>query len=103
MTTDRIALIELLEKSSDTDFLREMLGFVADKLMALETEGLCGAGHGERRADRLFIGVHLRGVDMAIADRQRGLDGGAAGIALQAKGSEAELGHANALGFQIVH
>ncbi len=53
MTTDRIALIELLEKSSDTDFLREMLGFVADKLMALETEGLCGAGHGERRADRL--------------------------------------------------
>ena len=60
-------------------------------------------GRRERRADRLFIGVHLRGVDMAIADRQRGLDGRAAGIALQAEGSEAELGHVDALRFQIVH
>ena len=52
MTTDRMALIELLEKSADTDFLREMLGFVADRLMALEAEGLCGAAPRERSADR---------------------------------------------------
>ena len=52
MTTDRMALIELLEKSADADFLREMLGFVADRLMALEAEGLCGAAPGERSPDR---------------------------------------------------
>ena len=52
MTTDRMALIELLEKSADADFLREMLGFVADRLMALEAEGLCGAAPGERSPER---------------------------------------------------
>ena len=52
MTTDRIALRELLEKGSDVDLLREMIGFVADRLMALEVEGLCGAGHGERTPAR---------------------------------------------------
>jgi transposase-like protein len=43
---------ELIEKSSDMDFLREMIGFAADRLMALEVDGLCGAGHGERSASR---------------------------------------------------
>jgi putative transposase len=52
MTMDRIALRELLEKGSDHDLLREMIGFVADRLMALEVEGLCGAGHGERTPAR---------------------------------------------------
>ncbi len=52
-TTDRIALIELLEKSGNTDFLREILGFVAERLMALETEGLCGAGPCERSPARI--------------------------------------------------
>ena len=52
MTTDRMALIELLEKSADTDFLREMLGFVADRLMALEAEDRCGAAPGERSPER---------------------------------------------------
>ena len=52
MTTDRIALRELLEKGSDASFLREMIGFAGQRLMELETEGLCGAGHGERSADR---------------------------------------------------
>jgi putative transposase len=52
MTTDRIALCELLEKGSDIDLLREMIGFVAERLMALEVEGLCGAGHGERTPAR---------------------------------------------------
>jgi transposase-like protein len=29
-----------------------MIGFAAQRLMELETENLCGAGHGERSADR---------------------------------------------------
>ena len=52
MTEDKYALRALLEKGSDTTFLREMIGFAAQRLMELETEGLCGAGHGERSADR---------------------------------------------------
>ena len=53
MTEDRIALRELLEKSSDADLLREMLGFAAERLMELEVQGLTGAGYGERAAERL--------------------------------------------------
>src|SRR5471030_1790572 len=52
MTEDTIALRALLEKGSDATFLREMIGFAAQRLMELETDGLCGAGHGERSADR---------------------------------------------------
>jgi putative transposase len=48
MTDDKIALCELLEKGSDTTFLREMIGFAAQRPMELETDGLCGAGRGER-------------------------------------------------------
>lgn len=33
-----------LEKSSDTDLLREMIGFAAQRLMELEVGGLTGAG-----------------------------------------------------------
>ena len=53
MTDDRIALRELLEKGSDAIFPREMTGFAAQRLMELETEGLCGAIHGERSAERV--------------------------------------------------
>src|SRR5512136_1850017 len=52
MTEDKIALRTLLEKGSDATFLREMIGFAAQRLMELETEGLCGAGHGERSPER---------------------------------------------------
>lgn len=52
MITDKIALRELLEKGSDATFLREMIGFAAERLMALETETLCGAASGERSAER---------------------------------------------------
>ncbi len=52
MTDDKIALGELLEKGSDTTFLREMIGFAAERLMALETESLCGAAPGERSTER---------------------------------------------------
>ena len=52
MTDDKIALRALLEKGSDTTFLREMIGFAAERLMALETDALCGAAPGERSAER---------------------------------------------------
>jgi putative transposase len=52
MTKDRIVLQELLEKGSDADLLREMIGLVAGRLMDLDVEGLCGAAHGERTSDR---------------------------------------------------
>ncbi|MCC8430079.1 IS256 family transposase [Reyranella aquatilis] len=53
MTEDTIALRALLEKGSDATFLREMIGFAAQRLMELETEGLCGAGPAERSPQRL--------------------------------------------------
>jgi hypothetical protein len=61
------------------------------------------AACGNRSADLLLIGVHLRGVEMAIAERKRALDRGAAGIALHAEGAEAEPRHSDALGFESVH
>ena len=53
MTDDSIALRELLEKSADADLLREMIGFAAERLMALEVQGRTGADYGERAPDRL--------------------------------------------------
>src|SRR5579875_3440059 len=52
MTDDKVALRELLEKGSDASFLREMISFAAERLMALESDTLCGAGHGERSEGR---------------------------------------------------
>lgn len=53
MTDDMMTLRTLLEKSSDTDLLREMIGFTAQRLMALEVEGLTGAAPGERSPERI--------------------------------------------------
>jgi transposase-like protein len=53
MTDDKIALRELLEKGSDATMLREMIGFAAQRLTELQTDGLCGAGHGERSPERM--------------------------------------------------
>ena len=53
MTNDKIALRELLEKGSDATFLREMIGFAAQRLMELEIGSLTGAGHGERSVERI--------------------------------------------------
>ncbi len=48
MTDDNMDLRSLLEKTADTDFLREMIGFSAQRLMELEVENLTGAPHGAR-------------------------------------------------------
>jgi len=53
MTDDMMTLRTLLEKSSDADLLREMIGFTAQRLMALEIEGLTGAALGERNPERM--------------------------------------------------
>ena len=52
MTDDRMALAELLEKGSDGDLLREMIGFMAQRLMDADVQGLVGAGPGERSETR---------------------------------------------------
>ena len=53
MTDPMMSLQSLLEKSSDADLLRGMIGFAAERLMELEVEGLTGAAHGARTPDRL--------------------------------------------------
>jgi len=52
MTNDGMALAELLEKGSDGDLLREMISYVAQRLMDLDVAGLVGAEHGERAESR---------------------------------------------------
>ena len=52
-TKDMMTLQALLEKSSDADLLREMIAFAAERLMALEVDGLTGAAHGERSPERI--------------------------------------------------
>ncbi len=42
-----------MKKISDADLLREMIGFAAERLRALEVECLTGAAHGERPPDRI--------------------------------------------------
>ena len=53
MTDEMMSLRALLEKSSDADLLREMIGFTAHRLMELEVAGLTGAAHGQRSPERL--------------------------------------------------
>ena len=53
MTIDRMTLKALLEKGSDADLLREMIGFVANRMMDLEVEGETGAAYGERSLARV--------------------------------------------------
>ncbi|WP_232367707.1 transposase [Tritonibacter horizontis] len=57
MTKDTIsetaALKALLSETADHQILAEMLGFVADRLMALDVDQLCGAGAHERSTGRM--------------------------------------------------
>src|SRR5215216_7103946 len=53
MTDERMALIELLQKSEDGDFLRSIAEAVLQLLMEADVEGLIGAARHERSADRL--------------------------------------------------
>ena len=53
MTDDMMNLRSLLEKTPDADMLREMIGFAAERLMAMEVGALTGAPHGEKNPLRL--------------------------------------------------
>ena len=53
MTDEMMTLRSMLEKGTDADVLREMIGFAAQRLMEMEVQAVTGAGHGERSADRL--------------------------------------------------
>src|ERR687890_1275655 len=53
MTDEKMALLELIEKSADTDLVREMLGFAAGRVMELEVHACTGAAHGARDPARL--------------------------------------------------
>ncbi len=52
MTDERQALLELIEKRADGDFVRELLALAANRLMDVEVEALTGAAYGERSATR---------------------------------------------------
>jgi putative transposase len=54
MTDEMMTLRSMLEKGTDADVLREMIGFAAQRLMELEIEGLTGASYGEKSSERLF-------------------------------------------------
>ena len=49
MTATTIALTELAQKGADIDVLRQMVQFMAQRLMDLDVEGRCGAGYDETK------------------------------------------------------
>lgn len=51
-TKTTIALADLVEKGTDSDLLRDMIQYVAQRLMELDTEGLCAAAYAERSPER---------------------------------------------------
>ena len=53
MTNATIALAELADKGADVDVLRQMVQFMAQRLMDMDVESLCGAGYDEKSAERL--------------------------------------------------
>ncbi len=53
MTDAMMSLRTLIEKAPDTDLLREMIGFAAERLMELEVGALTGAPYGEKSSERL--------------------------------------------------
>ncbi|HEY0275357.1 MAG TPA: transposase, partial [Paenirhodobacter sp.] len=52
MTTDMMKLGDLVEKTPDADLLREMIGFAAERLMALDVGAATGAAYGEKEPAR---------------------------------------------------
>jgi putative transposase len=52
-TKSTMALAELAEKGGDADLLRDMIQFVAQRLMDMDVESLCAAFYGERSPERL--------------------------------------------------
>ncbi len=53
MTEDRLALVELIEQGADSDLVRDMLAFAAERMMDMEIEAKTGFPAGARSAARL--------------------------------------------------
>lgn len=52
MTKPTIALTELVEKGADADLLKQMIQFVAQRMMEFDVEDLCGTGFDVKSPDR---------------------------------------------------
>ena len=66
MTDDRMALVDLLQKSGDGDFLRAVAEAVLQILMEADVEGLIGAGRmsaprGSTTATAIATGASIPG------------------------------------------
>ena len=72
MTDDRMALVDLLQKSGDGDFLRAVAEAVLQILMEADVEGLIGASRHERSAERLNYrnGYRERSLDTRLGSLQ---------------------------------
>ena len=72
MTDDRMALVELLQKSGESDSLRAVAEAVLQILMEADVEGLIGAGRHERSTDRLNYrnGYRERSLDTRLGSLQ---------------------------------
>jgi putative transposase len=53
MTSSTIAVAERAEKGADIDVLRQMVLFMAQRLMEFDVEGRCGAGYDEKTPERV--------------------------------------------------
>ncbi len=53
MTNPNDALLELADKGADIDMLRQMVQFMAQRLMDIDVQGRCGAGYDEKSSERL--------------------------------------------------
>jgi hypothetical protein len=72
MTDDRMALVDLLQKSGDGDFLRSVAEAVLQIPMEADVEGLIGAERHERTGDRLNYrnGYRERSLDTRLGSLQ---------------------------------
>lgn len=53
MTNATMALAELAEQGADIDVLRQMVQFMAQRLMEIDVEGRCGAGYDVKSSERI--------------------------------------------------
>ena len=69
MTDEMLNLRALVEKAPDTDFLRDVIGLAAERLMELElgVGAATGAGFGEKSRSRLAHGNCDRGREWEIS------------------------------------
>ena len=77
MTNATMALTELAQKGADIDVLRQMVQFMAQRLMELDVEGRCGAAYDEKSPERLNSrnGYRERTWDIFTQNVDRFLDG----------------------------